>query len=240
VLDEGRKTKDEGSLVLRPSSFVVGCGRCTRCLDACPTRAFIAPTATSGGPHILDARRCISYLTIELRGPIPRELRPLMGNWVFGCDVCQEVCPYNRAAPHLDDASILCGARRTRFSANSESRPASREVEGAAVLAATLPLLELLTLDDAAFRTRFRGTAVLRTKRRGLVRNACVAAGNWGDPAAIPALNYLLADPEPLIRGHAAWALGRIGEGGAIGALQTAQDAERDAWVREEIELALS
>ena len=191
-------------MVLRPSSLVAGCGRCTRCLDACPTNAFV-------GPHILDARRCISYLTIELRGPIPRELRPLMGNWVFGCDVCQEVCPYNRAAPVVDDASALSGARRTRISANSEPRPAPGEVEGAAVLDAAPPLLELLTLDEAAFRARFRGTAVLRTKRRGLVRNACVAAGNWGDPAAIPALSHLLADAEPLIRGHAAWALGRIG-----------------------------
>ena len=97
----------------------------------------------------------------------------------------------------------------------------------------------MLTLDEDAFRTRFRGTAVLRAKRRGLVRNACVAAGNWGDPAAIPALSHLLADAEPLIRGHAAWALGRIGGAAGIGALRDALGAEEDAWVREEIELAL-
>jgi epoxyqueuosine reductase len=184
------------------------CGRCTRCLDACPTRAFVAPRA-------LDARRCISYLTIELRGAIPRELRPLMGNWVFGCDVCQEVCPYNRIAT-----------------------PASREVWPADPARGALPLLELLALDAGAFRARFRGTAVLRTKRRGLVRNACVAAGNWGDPAAVPALIGLLTDAEPLVRGHAAWALGRIGGRVAAESLAARAAVEDDEWVRAEIAAA--
>ena len=170
--------------VYRPSS-IVGCGHCTRCLDACPTRAFVAP-------HVLDARRCISYLTIELRGPIPRELRPLMENWVFGCDVCQEVCPYNRAAP----AASSPGLRST-------------------VNLGSLDLGELLTLTEAGFRARFRGTPVMRAKRRGLVRNACVAAGNSGDRSLAPTLVTLLSDPEPLIRGHAAWALGRLGGGEA-------------------------
>jgi epoxyqueuosine reductase len=188
---------------------VVGCGCCTRCLDACPTNAF-------GGQRILDARRCISYLTIELRGPIPRELRPLMGNRVFGCDVCQEVCPYNRAAPGVTWSALMPNLGR-----------------------ATPPLLELLTLDEAAFRTRFRGTAVLRTKRHGLVRNACVAVGNWGDPVAIPALSNLTTDVEPLVRGHAAWALGQIGGAAGVGALRDALGVENDAWVKEEIELAL-
>jgi epoxyqueuosine reductase len=174
-----------------------GCGRCTRCLDACPTHAFVAP-------YLLDARRCISYLTIELRGPIPRDLRPLMGNWVFGCDVCQEVCPYNRAIGHSE-----------------------RSEES---------LSHLLTLDDASFRARFRGTPILRAKRRGLVRNACVAAGNSGDPALAPLLTTLLADPEPLVRGHAGWALGRLG--GAADALRAALAVEGDAWVREELALA--
>jgi len=238
--DERRRTTADTTVVGRRSSVGGGCGRCTRCLDACPTNAFVAPTATPVGPHVLDARRCISYLTIELRGPIPRELRPLMGNWVYGCDVCQEVCPYNRAAPVADDASILSGARRTRLSANSEPRPAPCEVEGAAIFDAAPPLLELLALDEAAFRTHFRGTAVLRAKRRGLVRNACVAAGNWDDPAAIPALIPLLADVEPLIRGHAAWALGRIGKGAALNSLQEALGTEEDVWAREEIGLALA
>ena len=218
TMDDGRRTMASATIVNRQSSIVSTCGRCTRCLDGCPTRAFVAP-------NILDAWRCISYLTIELRSPIPRELRPLMGNWVFGCDVCQEVCPYNRAAPVVtSDADGIPSGVPQQFAGRSR-----RMAE----------LLDLLTLDEDAFRTRFRGTAVLRTKRRGLVRNACVAAGNWGDPAAIPALSYLLADTELLIRGHAAWALGRIGGAAGIGALRDALGAEEDAWVREEIGLAL-
>jgi epoxyqueuosine reductase len=163
----------------RPAA--AGCGRCTRCLDACPTGALVAP-------YVLDARRCISYLTIELRGPIPIDLRPLVGSWVFGCDVCQEVCPYNRAAPAA--AWSVLAPDRTR---------------------ATLPLQDLLGLGDEAFRARFRGTPVLRARRRGLVRNACVAAGNSRDPSMVPFLSRLLQDPEPLLREHAAWALADIG-----------------------------
>jgi len=231
--DDRRRTTADTTVVGRRSPVVAGCGRCTRCLDACPTNAFV-------GPHVLDARRCISYLTIELPGPISREMRPLMGNWVFGCDVCQEVCPYNRAAPHGDDASTLSGARRTRRVASSDLRPAPCEVEGTAILDAPPPLVELLALDEDAFRTRFRGTAVLRAKRRGLVRNACIAAGNWGDPTPIPVLSHLLADPEPLIRGHAAWALGRIGGAVGVGALHDALGVESDAWVQEEIGQALA
>jgi len=182
------------------------CGSCVRCLVACPTRAF-------AGPHRLDARRCISYLTIELRGPIPRDLRPLMGNWVFGCDVCQEVCPYNRDA-------AKDGLRP------EEERAAPR-------------LLDLLALDEASFRARYRRSPILRTKRRGLVRNACVAAGNWGDPAVVPALTLLLADPETLVRGHAAWALGRIDDGEARQALEHAYSSESDEWVHTELTAAL-
>jgi epoxyqueuosine reductase len=226
ALDEGRRTKDEGpqdtgddaflvdhsSSVIRHSSAIShrasdrGCGRCTRCLDACPTRAFVAP-------HVLDARRCISYLTIELRGPIPRDLRPWMGDWVFGCDICQEVCPYNRAAPSARQATQVVGS---------------------------YSLTELLMLDDAGFRARFRGTPVLRAKRRGLVRNACVAAGNAGDPTLVPALVSLRIDAEPLIRGHAAWALGRIGGAEALRVLQLAATVESDPWVCEEIGFSVS
>ncbi len=160
----------------------VGCGLCTRCLDACPTGAFAAP-------YVLDARRCISYLTIEFRGSIPLDLRPLMGNWVFGCDVCQEVCPYNRAAPYA--TWLALAPDRTR---------------------ASFPLLDLLALAEEDFRAGFRGTPVLRAKRRGLVRNACVAAGNSGDQSTLPILARLSQDPEPLVREHAAWAIGFIGE----------------------------
>ncbi len=184
------------------------CGLCTRCLDACPTHAF-------AGPYVLDSRRCISYLTIELRGSIPRELRPLLGNWVFGCDVCQEVCPYNRDA---------AGAAWPALAFDPDRAAPS--------------LLALLALDEAAFRARYRGTAVLRTKRRGLVRNACVAAGNWRDPGVRPALVALLGDAEPLVRGHAAWALGRLGGRAAAAALDRAAAAETDPYVQDEIAAA--
>lgn len=186
------------------------CGACTRCLAVCPTGAF--PAA-----HVLDARRCISYLTIELRGPIPVELRPALGNWIFGCDLCQIVCPWNRRF-----------ARRTRLTAFTP-RPDM----------AAPKLLDLLALDEAGFRQRFRRSPVLRAKRRGLLRNVCVALGNWGDPAAIPGLSAALNDDEPLIRGHAAWALGRISGAAALRALAQRLTVETDPWVRREIATAL-
>jgi epoxyqueuosine reductase len=210
-----------------------GCGRCTRCLDACPTGAFVAP-------HVLDARRCISYLTIELRGPILRELRPLMGDWVFGCDVCQEVCPYNKQA----SAGFEPSADMTRIHASlsaplGNSGGYSRTAEPA-IPSTNITLAELLVLDDAHFRVRFRGTPVLRAKRRGVVRNACVAAGNSGDASLVPLLADLLSDAEPLVRGHAAWALGQIGGAEARQALRQASIVESDSWVRDEIALSTS
>jgi epoxyqueuosine reductase len=188
-----------------------GCGGCTRCMQACPTNAF-------AGPHVLDARRCISYLTIELKGPIPRELRPLMGNHIYGCDVCQEVCPWN--------------VRWGQFTTQPAFAPRAGLVAP--------ELLELITLDDDQFRERFRNSPIKRTKRRGLLRNVAVALGNWGDPHAVPALRNALHDHEPLIRGHAAWALGRIGGGAAQHALNTRFAVEDDAWVCDEIALALA
>jgi epoxyqueuosine reductase len=182
------------------------CGACTRCLEVCPTGAF-------AGPHVLDARRCISYLTIELRGPIPNELRPLLGNWVFGCDLCQMICPYNRRF-----------ARPGRLAA-LQARPET--------VAPTL--LDLLALDEARFRRRFHGSPVLRAKRRGLLRNVCVALGNWGAPDALPGLMEALHDEEALVRGHAAWALGQIATPEARKALQTAAEMELDGYVRDEI-----
>ena len=195
---------------LRPGRQKGTCGRCTRCLDACPTKAFVAP-------HVLDAQRCISYLTIELKGPIPRELRPLMGNRVFGCDICQEVCPWNR-----------------RF-----ARPTAEPAFQPRPDAMAPRLLDLIALDDEGFRRRFRGSPVKRARRRGLLRNVAVALGNWGDPVAVPALAHALNDAEPLIRGHTAWALGRIATGEARRVLQQALSTETDGWVQEELRLAL-
>jgi epoxyqueuosine reductase len=182
------------------------CGQCTRCLQACPTDAFPEP-------YVLDARRCISYLTIELKGWIPRELRPLMGNWIYGCDICQEVCPFNRFAPQTEE---------TIFFADDWN-------------AAAPPLLNILALDEAGFQKRFANSPILRIKRRGLLRNACVAAGNWGNETAVPTLIDLLTDEEPLIRGHAAWALHQIGTGAAKTALNRAFAYEQGAQVKQEL-----
>jgi epoxyqueuosine reductase len=186
------------------------CGTCTACLDACPTQAFV-------GPGQLDARRCISYLTIELRGPVPPELREPMGDWVFGCDVCQDVCPWNRKAPP---------AREPAF----RPRPELDSPD----------LTELLRLSPDEFRRRFRGTALTRAKRRGLLRNAAIALGNSGDPRAVPVLVEALGDEEPLVRGAAAWALGRLGTDAARAALATRREVEPDATVRAELDSALA
>ena len=147
-----------------------------------------------------------------------------MGNWVFGCDVCQEVCPYNKPAS--------AGQGRHSERVEPESLVAAPDQR-------RISLSELLVLDDAGFRFRFRGTPVPRAKRRGLVRNACVAAGNAGDPTLVPALVLLLDDAESLIRGHAAWALGRIGGEDAVRALARSLTVEGDPWVRDEITQAM-
>ncbi|HLJ97209.1 MAG TPA: tRNA epoxyqueuosine(34) reductase QueG [Gemmataceae bacterium] len=165
-----------------PAHLASHCGSCTACLDACPTEALIEP-------GVLDARRCISYLTIELRGSIPSEHRAAMGDWVFGCDICQEVCPWNRKASTATEPAL-------RPRADLES----------------IDLVELLGLSDEAFRQRFRGTALTRAKRRGLLRNAAIVLGNQGDPAALPALQRALNHPEPLVREAAQWAIDCITE----------------------------
>jgi len=156
------------------------CGHCRRCLDACPTGAIVAPFQ-------LDARRCIAYLTIEWKGSIPVEFRPAIGRRIFGCDDCLEVCPWNRFAR---EGRLL--------------RPPSRPD------LATPDLLELLRLDDAGFKRRFADTPLLRSKRRGLLRNVAVALGNTGDPTALPALARATSDSEPLIAEHAQWALATL------------------------------
>jgi epoxyqueuosine reductase len=156
------------------------CGTCTRCLDACPTDAFV-------GPYQLDARRCISYLTIELRGSIVEDLRPMMGDWIFGCDVCQDVCPWNRKAPLGREAALQAKA------------------------ADLLPdLSELLALSEEEFRDRFCQTPLMRCRRAGLLRNAAIALGNVGDRRALPALRRACGDAEPLIREAAQWAIAAI------------------------------
>ncbi len=186
------------------------CGNCSLCIQACPTGAIVEPYA-------LDSRRCISYLTIENRGAVPRDLRPLVGQWLFGCDVCQEVCPVNRRPRLTQEAAFL---------------PTSSE--GPSPL-----LFPILEMDDAAFRQRFRDTALWRAKRVGLQRNACIVLGNVGDSAALSALEKALLSPEPLVRSHAAWASGRIGGRRARQALEQALLREESPRVREEIDTAL-
>jgi epoxyqueuosine reductase len=185
------------------------CGECTACLTACPTGAFL-------GPHVLDARRCISYLTIEYRGVVARELRPKMGVMIFGCDVCQEVCPYNAAAPD-------------RVASDPELAPRPD--------LATTDLLALLTLGARALRRRIQGTALVRAHRDQLLRNVCIACGNAGDTRAVPSLRQALVGERALVRGHAAWALGCLGDRAS---LADALAHERDPYVRSEIVTALA
>lgn len=185
------------------------CGTCTACLDACPTAAFPAP-------GVLDARRCISYLTIELKEPVPRALRPSMGDWVFGCDVCQDVCPWNQK---VEPGQLPALA----------PRPDLRQAD----------LGEWLRLGPEEFRQRFRSTPLTRPKRRGLLRNVCIALGNLGDPTAVPLLVHALEDDEPLIRGAAAWALGQLATSEAAAALRRRLEMEAESDVRSEILAAL-
>jgi len=190
------------------------CGTCTACLDACPTGAFVEP-------RVLDATKCISSLTIEDHGPIAADLRAAMGDWVFGCDICQEVCPWNRHA---------AGSTEPTF------QPRSGEP--------TLALAELLALDDAAFRRQFRGSPLLRAKRGGLLRSAAIALGNRPDPTNFDALRAALCDAEPVVRGAAAWALGRWIEFGVLAdraraTLTSRLPEESDPDAREEIDRAI-
>jgi epoxyqueuosine reductase len=183
------------------------CGTCTRCLDLCPTAA-LKPG------YVLDARLCISYLSIEHHGAIPTELRQKLGNWIFGCDVCQEVCPWNEKLV--------------------------RE-EGTLEQQALLPYLpDLARLTEAQFRNRFRHSAVRRSKREGFVRNVMVALGNTRNPAAVGVLRQAIVDdPSTLVRAHAAWALGEISDRSARQGLETARRRNADPTVRAEIEAAL-
>ena len=187
------------------------CGSCTRCLDACPTQAFPEP-------YVLDARRCISYLNIELKTAIPQDLRGGMGDWLLGCDICQDVCPWNRSAP---------ATRESAFHA----RPGLDPVD----------LLELIVMDRDAFNERFRRNPAKRPKRRGMLRNAAIALGNAGKAdVTVPVLvEVLLKEEEPLVRSHVVWALGKLGGKQAREALESARDVEQDAEVQQEISDAL-
>ena len=191
------------------------CGTCTACLDACPIDAFPSP-------GVLDAARCISAVTIEDHGPVEAGLRPGLGDWIFGCDICQEVCPWNRFAP-------------------GSAEPALQPRQGEA----SLPLADVLRLDEAGFRDRFRGSPILRAKRQGLLRSAAIALGNRPHAPAFEALAAALADPEPVIRGAAAWALGQWLAAGVVPdqARETLTErlaGERDEAVRAELTTALA
>ena len=185
------------------------CGSCTLCLQACPTGALPAP-------YVIDNEKCISHQTIENRGDIPLEIRPLMSDWVFGCDICQDVCPVNVKTLYTREQAF----KKKRFT--------------------TIQLLEMLEMTDDEFRRRFSGSPLKRAKLTGLKRNACVALGNSGDPSAIPALTRALNEEPPLVRRHAAWALGRLGGPDARTALQRALSTKTDEPTRREIKSALS
>jgi epoxyqueuosine reductase len=190
----------------------VSCGSCTRCIDACPTGAF-------AGPYRLDSRLCISYLTIENKGPIPMMLRGAVGEWLFGCDICQEVCPFNRFSADTDWPEL-----------RPEAGPGPR-----------IDIPDLLTIDtDEKFRSRFNGTALSRPKRRGLLRNAAIVAANIGCVAAVPALlERIERDPDPLIRQHAIWAAARLDERRSKYLIHRAIKTDPDAGVQEEAIAAL-
>ena len=181
------------------------CGTCQACLDACPTDAFVQP-------YVLDARRCISYLTIELRSMIPETLRPQIGDWLFGCDVCQEVCPWNNRAPRSDEPA---------YQPQRDLNP--------------VRLAELFDLTEEQFRDKFRHTPLWRPRRAGLLRNAAIVLGNQRAEAGRAALEKGLHDPEPLVRAACAWALRQFGDQQAIAALQKRRLVETDPQVLAEL-----
>ncbi len=186
------------------------CGTCTRCIEACPTDAIVAP-------NVLDSRLCISYLTIELKASIPTALRPKMGNLIFGCDICQEVCPWNSKAVPTTESAF-------------HPREGNLAPE----------LLSLVNMTQIEFSRRFKGSPIKRAKRRGFLRNVLVAIGNWGARKALPALKIALTDDEPLVRSHAAWAVGQIGGETAAKLLQTRLAVENEPMVIAEIQEALA
>jgi len=186
------------------------CGTCTMCIDACPTQALVKP-------RVLDSNRCISYLTIELKGPVPRELRDGMENNIYGCDICQDVCPWNTRAPVKTEQSFQ--PREGLYNPD---------------------LSDLAKLSVEDFRVKFKGSPVKRTKRRGLLRSVMIAMGNSGEIAFLPHIKECLRDEEALVRVHAAWALFKLQGADAHGALRTHLENEDELMVREEIEILLN
>jgi epoxyqueuosine reductase len=185
------------------------CGNCTQCIDDCPTGAIVAP-------YVVDNNRCISYLTIELKGSIPTHLRPLMGDWIFGCDICQDVCPVNKKA---EKGKLPEFKQRPGFS--------------------TPNLVEILNLDQETFSNVYSGSPIKRAKLAGLKRNACVALGNNGDLAAVKSLSRVLFDSPSVVRSHAAWALGELGGMESEQHLKRALKDEDDIEVIGEIQSAI-
>ena len=209
--DDGTMLAGDRPLRYGPLALPRGsCGTCTRCIEACPTDAIVAP-------NVLDSRLCISYLTIELKASIPTELRPKMGNLIFGCDICQEVCPWNSKAVPTTESAF-------------HPREGNLAPE----------LLSLVNMTQVEFSRRFKGSPIKRAKRRGFLRNVLVAIGNWGARKALPALKIALTDDEPLVRSHAAWAVGQIGGETAAKLLQTRLAVENEPMVIAEIQEALA
>jgi epoxyqueuosine reductase len=243
------------------------CGSCNACVPACPTGALLG--RDERGAPVMDATRCISYLTIEQRGAIPRELRPLVGNRVFGCDICQEVCPWNggkfvqitavgdflmngrerdrerkrkrKRGGEAGDSGLAegRGRERERLRGRERLREGPGAGSGAELPGAELPsLISLMGMTYEEWDEWTMGSAMRRSGYAGLRRNVAVALGNWGAEEAVPVLVEALADPEPLVRGHAAWALGEIGSVESVSALEAVESSERDSFVREELEAA--
>lgn len=213
------------------------CGTCSACVDACPTGALLGRDAD--GAPVIDATRCISYLTIEHRGPIPRELRPRIGNRIYGCDICQEVCPFSRkfSTPTAEPAYASRAPGEPPFGVAPE--PGLSSSHPGTESPSLIELLEM-ALDEAAWDSFSRGSAIRRAGRAGFARNVCVGLGNWGAPEAMPVLSAALSDPDPLVRAHAAWALGKVGGAEARTVLASRIAVETDESVKDELRAALA